>query len=149
MLTKKGKYGLKALVHLAGLAPGATTQSFEIAMVNNIPKKFLDTILNDLRVAGMIRSKKGKRGGYMLARSADDIRVGPAIRVLDGPLAPIACASRFSYQPCDDCLDVEACSIRLTMVDVRDGMAEVLDNTTIEDMRRRSVTTDDALTYHI
>ena len=149
MLTKKGKYGLKALVHLAGLPPGESTQSLAIAEANNIPKKFLDTILNDLRIAGMIRSKKGKRGGYMLARDADAIGVGPAIRVLDGPLAPIACASRFSYRPCDDCPDVTACSVRLTMVDVRDEMARVLDNTSIEDMRRRSLLNDDGLTYQI
>src|SRR3954471_20703033 len=101
MLTNKGKYGLKALVHLAGLPNGQTAQSVEIAQANNIPKKFLDTILNELRVAGVVRSKKGKGGGYMLSREPEKIAVGAIIRVLDGPLAPIACASRLSYQPCD------------------------------------------------
>ena len=93
MLTNKGKYGLKALVHLASLSEGQTAQSFEIAKANNIPKKFLDAILGELRVAGMIKTRKGKNGGYMLARPAADIMAGGAIRTLDGPLAPIACAS--------------------------------------------------------
>ena len=92
MLTKKGKYGLKALVDLARLAPGETAFVSEIALRNNIPKKFLDTILLELRNAGMLRSKKGPGGGYSLSRPASDIRIGQVIRTLDGPLAPIRCA---------------------------------------------------------
>lgn len=136
MLTNKGKYGLKALIHLAGLPPGETAQSQEIAFANNIPKKFLDAILGELRVAGMVRSKKGKGGGYMLSRDPADISVGAAIRVLDGPLAPIACASRTAYQPCDDCGDVAVCTVRLLMQKVRDVSANLLDNTSVEEMRR-------------
>ena len=136
MLTNKGKYGLKALVHLAGLPGGETAQSQEIAEANNIPKKFLDAILGELRVAGIVRSKKGKGGGYMLAREAERISVGAAIRVLDGPLAPIACASRTAYQPCADCIDIPGCTVRLLMLKVRDVSANLLDNTTLEDMRR-------------
>ena len=94
MLTKKGKYGLKAMVHLAGYPPGEPSLVTDIATANSIPKKFLDTILGELRNAGFVNSKKGKGGGYTLARSAQDIRVGHIIRVLDGPLAPIQCASR-------------------------------------------------------
>jgi Rrf2 family protein len=88
MLTRKGKYGLKALVHLAGLPEGQLAFVTDIANANNIPKKFLDGILGDLRKAGFVRSKTGKDGGYMLARAPDEIRVGHVIRVLDGPLAP-------------------------------------------------------------
>jgi Rrf2 family protein len=137
MLTKKGKYGLKALVHLAGLAPGQTAQSVEIARDNNVPKKFLDAILGELRVAGMVASRKGKNGGYMLARPAAEIMAGAAIRVLDGPLAPIACASRTSYRPCSDCADVEHCAVRLLMAQVRDVSAKLLDGTSIAGMSRR------------
>ena len=135
MLTNKGKYGLKALVHLAGLPSGETAQSQEIAEANHIPKKFLDAILGELRVAGIVRSKKGKGGGYMLAREAERISVGAAIRVLDGPLAPIACASRTAYQPCHDCSDIPSCTVRLLMLKVRDVSANLLDNTSVEEMR--------------
>jgi Rrf2 family protein len=149
MLTNKGKYGLKALVHLAGLDAGQTAQSQEIADANNIPKKFLDAILGELRVAGIVRSRKGKGGGYMLARDPSQITVGSAIRVLDGPLAPIACASRTAYEPCRDCLDVSSCTVRLMMLEVRDVIAEVLDNTTVEEMRRNAAQGQPAMMYHI
>src|SRR6266699_3563651 len=134
MLTAKGKYGLKALVHLASLEPGETTQALDIAGNNNIPKKFLDAILGDLRNAGIVFSKKGPGGGYALARAPSDIKVGHVIRTLDGPLAPIACASRTAYQPCRDCVDVKTCTVRLTMGKVRDAIAEILDQTTVADM---------------
>ena len=125
MLTAKGKYGLKALVHLATLTPGDTTQAIEIATAENIPKKFLDAILGDLRNAGIVAAKKGPGGGYMLARAPSEIKVGHAIRALDGPLAPIACASRTAYEPCEDCENVKSCAVRLTMSRVRDAMADI------------------------
>jgi Rrf2 family protein len=149
MLTAKGKYGLKALVHLAGLSPGETTQAVDIADRNNIPKKFLDAILGDLRNAGIVYSKKGPGGGYMLARAARDIKVGYVIRTLDGPLAPIACASRTAYQRCKDCRDVKTCAIRLTMTKVRDAVAEILDRLTVADMLAMSDGSNVALMYHI
>ena len=130
MLTNKGKYGLKAMVHLARLPVGATVQSAEIASTEHISKKFLDAILLDLKNAGFVRSKKGPGGGYTLARPAEDIVVGAIVRAL----APIACASRTAYQPCDDCDDLTACAVRLTMLEVRDAMAEVLDRLSLADM---------------
>lgn len=132
MLTKKGKYGLKALVDLARLAPGETAFINDIAQRNNIPKKFLDTILLELRNAGVLRSKKGPGGGYSLSRAASDIRIGHVIRTLDGPLAPIRCASRTAYEACDDCSDPERCQVRRSMTEVRDAIAEILDNMTLE-----------------
>jgi Rrf2 family protein len=134
VLTNKGKYGLKAMVHLARLPVGATVQSAEIASTEHISKKFLDAILLDLKNAGFVRSKKGPGGGYTLARPAEEIVVGAIVRALDGPLAPIACASRTAYQPCDDCDDLTACAVRLTMLEVRDAMAEVLDRLSLADM---------------
>lgn len=139
MLTNKGKYGLKAMVHLARLAPGTMVQSAEIAAAETISKKFLDAILLDLRNAGFVRSKKGPGGGYTLARDASEIVVGAVVRALDGPLAPIACASRTAYQPCDDCGDLAACAVRLTMLEVRDAMAAVLDRMSLAEMAKRSV----------
>ncbi len=138
MLTNKGKYGLKALGHLAGLPLGRTAQSNEIALAHNIPKKFLDAILGELRVAGIVATKKGKGGGYRLAREPEKISVGAAVRVLDGPLAPIDCASRTAYRPCRDCRDVHSCAVRLLMLEVRDVSARVLDNTSLADMCRNA-----------
>jgi len=134
MLTAKGKYGLKALGHLASLKAGTSAQSIEIADAHNIPKKFLDAILGDLRNAGIVFSKKGRGGGYMLARASSEINIGHAIRTLDGPLAPIRCASRTAYQPCRDCRDVVNCTVRITMAKVRDAMSKVLDGLTLDDM---------------
>ena len=131
MLTNKGKYGLKALIALANLAPGETAFSAEIAAGSNIPKKFLDTILLELRNAGIVRSKKGPTGGYSLSRPADEIRIGHAIRVIDGPLAPIRCASRTAFEVCDDCRDPDTCLVRRSMTEVRDAVAEILDNMTL------------------
>jgi len=134
MLTAKGKYSLKALAHLAALEPGETAQAVEIAKANNIPKKFLDAILGDLRNAGIVYSRKGPGGGYMLARAPSEIKIGSVIRTIDGPLAPIACASRTAYQPCRDCKDVKNCTIRLVMAKVRDAMSELLDRVTIAEL---------------
>ena len=138
MLTKKGKYGLKALVHLARSEPGKAVQVAEIAAHENISKKFLDAIMRDLKNAGFVRSWKGPGGGFALSRPAAEIFVGPVVRALDGPLAPIACASRTAYQPCDDCGDLTTCSVRIVMAEVRDAMAEVLDRTTLADMLQKS-----------
>jgi Rrf2 family protein len=134
MLTAKGKYSLKALAHLATLEPGATAQAIDIAEANNIPKKFLDAILGELRNAGIVYSRKGPGGGYGLARAPDQIKIGHVIRTIDGPLAPIGCASRTAYQPCRDCKDVKGCTVRLMMTQVRDAMSDVLDRVTIADM---------------
>lgn len=133
MLTKKGKYGLKALVDLARLGPGETAFVTEIAVRNNIPKKFLDTILLELRNTGILRSKKGPNGGYSLSKPATDIRIGQVIRALDGPLAPIRCASRTAFEACDDCRDPETCQVRLSMTEVRDAIALILDNMSLQE----------------
>lgn len=134
MLTAKGKYGLKALVYLAKFPPGQLTLVAAIAGANNIPKKFLDAILGDLRNAGIVQSRKGKGGGYRLAHLAEDITVGSIVRVLDGPLAPIPCASYTRFEPCQDC-DVATCEVRHMMMDVRNAIAAVLDRTTLAQMR--------------
>lgn len=142
MLTKKGKYGLKAMVFLAERPAGATSQIADIAVQSAIPKKFLDTILLDLRNAGLLRSKKGPGGGYALARAPDEIFLGSIVRTLDGPLAPIGCASRTAFRPCDDCTDLDTCAVRLIMTDVRDAMSRVLDATSLADLLARGAKGD-------
>ena len=138
MLTMRGKYGLKAMLHLARLDENDLALSAEIALANAISKKFLDAILQDLRMAGLIHARKGRGGGHRLARAAERITVGEVLRILDGPVAPIQCASRSAYQPCRDCPDEAACAVRLTMIDLRDAIAEVLDTRSIADMAARA-----------
>jgi Rrf2 family protein len=123
------------MVYLAGFEPGRTALVNDIASANQIPKKFLDAILGELRNAGFVHSKKGKGGGYTLARVPEEIRVGAVIRVLDGPLAPIQCASRTVYRRCDDCVDETHCTVRLLMIEARDAIANVLDTRTLAQMR--------------
>jgi Rrf2 family protein len=134
MLTKKGKYGLKALVHLSKMPPGQLAFVGDIAAKNNIPKKFLDAILGELRNAGFVQSRKGKEGGYRLAKLPSEIKIGHVVRVLDGPLAPISCASRSQYQRCEDC-DEATCQVRHMMLEVRHAVAELLDNRSLAAMR--------------
>ena len=149
MLTNKGKYGLKAMVHLAGLEPGKPALVADIAVANQIPKKFLDAILGELRTAGLVHSKKGRGGGYVLAKAASEIRVGDIIRTLDGPLAPIACASKNYYRRCDDCDNQMRCSVRLMMLEVRESIARVLDHHSLADMRSLGEVDEASLMYHI
>lgn len=136
MLTMKGKYGLKAMLHLAAEPSGAFVLAEEIATANRISKKFLDTILGELRAAGFVHSRKGRNGGYTLARTPEEVRVGHILRVLDGPLAPIPCASRTAYRRCDDCRDEKSCAVRLVMLEVRNAISAVLDEKTLADLRR-------------
>ena len=139
MLTNKGKYGLKAMAHLAGMPPGQPALVADIAAANSIPKKFLDAILGELRTAGFVHSKKGRGGGYVLARSADEIRVGEIVRALDGMLAPIGCASRNFFRRCDDCDHFKPCGVQIVMAQARDAISSVLDARTLSDMRELSL----------
>lgn len=148
MLSSKAKYGLKAMVHLARREGEGTILIADIAESERIPRKFLDAILLELKTRGFLISKKGKGGGYALAQPAKAIAVGDVIRVLDGPLAPVPCVSRVAYRRCDDCADEASCSVRAVMQDVRDALAQILDNTSLQDMAQRRSTAP-ALVYDI
>ena len=108
----------------------------DIAAHERIPKKFLDMILLEMRNAGILSSRKGKGGGYTLALPSERIVIGTVIRVLDGPLAPVACVSQTAYRRCDDCTDERTCRVRRLMGQVRDAMSGVLDATTLADFGR-------------
>ena len=146
MWTKKGKYGLKAMLHLAAMPQGQSALSAQIAAAHGLPAKFLEAILLDLRKAGLVRSRKGKGGGYTLAELPREIRVSNIVRALEGPLAPIACASRNFYRRCDDCADQETCAVHMLTVDVRNAIADVLDTTSLADLVDRLIVSEDALT---
>ncbi len=145
----KAKYGLKAMVHLAGVETGQVATVTDIADDNSISKKFLDHILTDLRRAGLVYSRKGKGGGYALARPAHAITVGAIVRVLDGPLAPIHCASVTAFRPCEDCDDLAACAVRIVMVEARNAIARVLDQRTLAELWTSTNPRELAEMYHI
>lgn len=129
----KAKYALKGLTVLAK-NQGRQFQAKAIAAEANIPPKFLEAILTELRTRNIVNSRRGVFGGFTLARDARQITVGEIIRVMDGPLAPIRCASQTAYQRCEDCQYEDHCSLRGVMKDVRDAMSEVLDKRSLYDL---------------
>lgn len=128
MLSRKSKYGLKALLvlgHEAGRGPVLVS---DIADREAIPKKFLEAILLELKRHGIVESKKGKGGGYFLRRRPADITFGEVIRALEGPLAAVPCVSQTVYMKCTECVDEETCGVRIAMKEVRDATARILDH---------------------
>jgi Rrf2 family protein len=149
MLSAKCKYGLKAMVYMARHSAEGPILISDIAQAERIPKKFLDVILLELKTHCLLSSKKGKGGGYQLARPAEKIVVGDIVRILDGPLAPVSCVSRTAYRSCDDCGNEHACVVRAVMVDVHDAISSVLDNATLADMASRRPAAEPVLLYDI
>ena len=131
MLSQKAKYAIKALLVLARAKPGTLVQVTEIANKQNIPKKFLDLIFFELRRHGLIQSTRGREGGYTLALPAADIAMADIVREVDGPLAPLPCASVKFYRRCSDCADEKTCEVRRLMREVRDAASAILDNTSL------------------
>ena len=134
MLSKKTKYGLKALTYLASIDRKEPMQIAEIAKHENISQKFLESILLTLRRNGFLGSKKGKGGGYYLIREPHEILMTSVIRVLEGPIAMVPCVSLNFYEKCDDCPDENKCSVHKLMLQVRDSALEVYRNTTLADL---------------
>ncbi|MCJ7432830.1 MAG: Rrf2 family transcriptional regulator [Anaerolineales bacterium] len=138
-LSKRGEYGLRAMIVLAEPVAKNTmpvVQIKEIAQREQISAKFLEQILLALKNAGMLHSKMGVGGGYYLARPPSEITLGQIFRVLDGPVAPIRCVSQMSYEACG-CPDEQTCGLRMVMGDVRDAIANILENTTLADVTDR------------
>ena len=133
MLTKKTKYALKALIHLAAQDPERTVLIAEIARDENVPRKFLELILLELKRHGILESRKGRGGGYRLGKPPGEISLGRVIRLMGGPLAPLPCVSETAYQRCEECDDERTCEIRRVMKVVRDQTARILDGTTLAD----------------
>lgn len=139
-LSKRGEYGLRAMIALAepeenGNAP-QMMQIKDISAREKIPSKYLEQILLTLKNSGFLHSKMGIGGGYYLAKPAQDITLGQIFRLLDGPVAPIKCVSQIAYEPCN-CPDERTCGLRLVMGDVRNAIANILDNTTLADVVNR------------
>jgi Rrf2 family protein len=134
MLSKKTKYALQAMQYLSRVRDRGPVLIAEIAEQEGIPRKFLEAILLELKKEGFLDSRKGKGGGYFLARPPEGITFGAVVRKLEGPLALLPCVSQMFYRRCDECRDEETCGLRMVMKDVRDRTAEILDNTTFADV---------------
>jgi Rrf2 family protein len=133
MLSKKAKYALRALAVLTRAYPGLVPAK-RLAREAAVPEKFLEAILVELRNALVVASKRGTVGGHTLARPAEEIMVGDIVRILDGPIAPIRCASVTAFLPCSDCPDPDRCALRLLMGDVRNAMSAVIDRRSLRQL---------------
>ena len=131
MLSKKTKYGLKALSYLAKQELNVPVLISEISESENISKKFLESILLTLKKNGVLASKKGKGGGYYLLKRPEEIKISSIIRILEGPIAMLPCVSLNYYQKCDDCTSEESCSLNILMAEVRDSTLKILENKTL------------------
>lgn len=131
MLTRKGKYGLKAMIALAKSGGQGPMLIGDLAEQEAIPKKFLENILLALKHRGLVHSRKGPGGGYQLGRTAEQISVGEIVRALDGPLALVSCVSQTAYAPCEECVTEKDCAVRRVFQQVRDETARILDGTTL------------------
>ncbi len=134
-LSKKGEYALRALIDLgiAGEVGRELVQVTELSDKELIPAKFLEQIMQELKAAGFVAARRGKFGGYRLARPAADITIGAVVRFIDGPLAPIGCVSHTAYEKCS-CPDEEHCGLRMLMLDVRNAIAGILDRYSLADV---------------
>lgn len=136
MISNKTKYAIKALLSIYRNKSGNPVHISDIAKDQNIPQKFLELILLDLKRIGVIDSKRGKGGGYFLTKEPDEIKIGNVIRYFEGPLALLPCASVTKYRKCADCKDEDACNLRHLMQDVREQTAKILDNTSLRELEQ-------------
>lgn len=134
MLSKKTKYGIKALTFLAKQEPNVPVQIATISQSENISLKFLESILLTLRKSGLLGSKKGKGGGYYLLKNPKEIKMTTVMRVLEGPIAMVPCVSLNYYERCDDCPNEAECSVHHLMIQVRDSNLKIYGETSLADL---------------
>ena len=130
MISQKAKYALRALVALCKAPTESSLMISDIARQQAIPKKFLEQILLELKRAGIVASRRGRLGGYVLLRPAERLTFGEVLRLIDGPIAPLPCLSKIAYRRCADCQDEGACEIRHVFAHVVKAQRDVLDHTT-------------------
>jgi Rrf2 family protein len=138
MMSKKCKYALKALIRLGQEYGSGPMLTDDIARAENIPKKFLELILLDLKHAGYVRSKQGAKGGYRLVQDPNQISLAEIYRLFDGAIALVPCVSQKFYEKCDDCPDEKACRLKKIFIDVREKTYELLTGVTIQSFLRGS-----------
>jgi Rrf2 family protein len=137
MISKKAKYAINALVYLAKKYNQGPVLISEIAEHENIPQKFLESILLELKKKAFLASKKGKGGGYYLLKSPKEVNMAELIRTIDGPLAPLPCVSYRYYERCEECKDEETCGIRNVFLELRDSTVRILEGATLEKIVER------------
>ncbi|HLJ51998.1 MAG TPA: Rrf2 family transcriptional regulator [Rhizomicrobium sp.] len=128
MLSQKARYALHALIVLGEHGGAEPLQIADIAKQARVPRKFLEQILLDMKRRGLVRSQRGRAGGYLIGKNPRDISFADVIRVIDGPLALAPCVSVTAYHKCDDCVDEETCAIRKVLLAARDATATVLES---------------------
>jgi len=138
MISQKAKYAFKALVELASAPAGESMLIEDIARRAGIPRKFLEHILLQLKHHGVIASRRGRGGGYVLLKDPADISIGQVLRMIDGPIAPLGCLSRSAYRPCSDCVSEEACAVRKIFGDIFAATIILMDATTLADAVRHA-----------
>ena len=131
MISQKAKYAFKALVVLAKRGRGESVQTEEIAEEGAIPRKFLEQILLQLKGSGLVESRRGRAGGYLLTADPAAISVSQVLRIIDGPIAPLACISRTAYARCKDCRDETQCAVRRLFAETYASTLEKLERTTL------------------
>ena len=138
-LSVRGEYALRAMQVLARdyQEVDSVVRIQEISEKQNIPKRFLEQILNDLKSAGVVQSKRGVAGGYRLKRNPEHNTLAEIIRHIEGPLAPVSCVSEKYYEKCS-CPDESRCAIRSVMKEVRDSIVKVMEQTTLSDLAERA-----------
>jgi Rrf2 family protein len=139
MLTSRAKYAVRASMAMAERKPGnGWTSAADLAEAADVPRKFLEAILSQLREGGLVESRRGPAGGHRLIDQPEHISAADIIRVVDGPLAMTPCASATAFRACDDCESVETCRLRHLMRRARDAVADVLENCSLADLVRQS-----------
>ena len=133
MITQKAKYAFKALFHLAEQPNGTSLQIEEIAQGAGVPRKFLEHILLDLKKKGIVESRRGRAGGYVLVKRPAELTIGTILRAIDGPIAPLPCISRTAYQRCSDCKDEKTCSVRRLFADTYSATLLLWESKTLEE----------------
>ena len=134
MLSKKAKYGLKALEFIAKQDSKIPVHTSAISLAESIPRKFLETILLDLKHDGILKSKQGKNGGYNLLISPSEVTIGRVVRLFDGPIALLPCVSSNYYEPCEDCENEAFCGLKNIFSEVREVTGSILDKLSLNDI---------------
>lgn len=147
MLSKKAKYALLAMLALARRYGEGPIPISELTDREGLPKKFTQLILLELKNNGLLQSKKGKEGGYLLRKPPAEISLGTIIRLIDGPLAPVPCVSVTAYEKCEECRNEETCCLRVVMKDVRDSIAHILDSTSLEETLKKGKLQSEIIYY--
>jgi len=151
MISRKGKYGIRALLYIARQPESCPVSVEQIASSEGIPRKFLEAIMLELKLGGLVHSSRGKGGGYTLQKTPKRITIGQIIRAVDGPIAPVPCVSATAYAPCTDCPEESTCAVRLVMLEVREAISRVVDLKTLEALLEEAdvLAPSDSHSFHI